>query len=630
MFTRAAGLAAVVALAAVTVAVPAHAKPDKEPDLSDVGSLVDKVAKEQLEEGEVPGAAVSIVSGGEEIYSQGYGYADIDDKTPVDPDTTGFYAASTAKLFTAAAVLQLEAKGKLDLDADVNEYLDFDIPDTHPGEPITVEHLLTHTSGFDPDYGMLGKSVTDAEELMSLRDSVVDYLPERVEPPGTVLAYDNYGVTLAGYIVERVSETPYDEYIRENVHKPLGMTGSTATQPHPDTIAKNLATGYRLDGDKQVTTPPNFDPWTPTGPGHVVTAADMSRFMIDQLSNDSLLGEGIPENMMKQHHTSHAGMPGIGYVYEEQPRNGQRVLAKDGDGMGFHNDMILLPEHDLGIFFAVNGDGGDGLDLAAIGEAVTDTYYPGDDVGKPTAVDDSDVSEYEGVYQGSRVSRHSIAKLRVVGQSRVIVTANADGTLTTSDKTLSTHADADSQKWVQTKPGFFREVDGRGTIAFEDGVLTGSTGQNQVYLKQAWYESPVLHLYLTAAALVAMLAGVIVLPIVALRRRGQSGPGKFSRLLGWLTSALAVAVVVGLYLLLSNRDVGIQMLWLGSPLVYAIMTAASVVVLGAAGMAVASVVSWLRGWWRVSGRVSYSLLSLAALTFASIAVTYNFTGPPFD
>ncbi|MGH8881600.1 MAG: serine hydrolase domain-containing protein, partial [Stackebrandtia sp.] len=247
ILSRAAVFATVCAAVASFAAAPALAQePDNQaPDLSRLGRLVDKTVEEQLDGGEVPGAAVSIVAGGEEVYSRGYGLADVEAKTPVDARTTGFFTSSMAKLFTAAAVLQLERQDKLDLDADVNEYLGtFRIADTYPGKPMTLRHLLTHTSGFDPDYGMVDTSTNSAAQLPSLGDSLAAKQPPREEPPGTVLAYDNYGVALAGYIVERVSGVDYAKYVNEHVYDALGMTGSTASQPRPSNIDKRLATGY--------------------------------------------------------------------------------------------------------------------------------------------------------------------------------------------------------------------------------------------------------------------------------------------------------------------------------------------------------------------------------------------------
>src|SRR5690606_17312119 len=118
------------------------------------------------------------------------------------------------------------------------------------------------------------------------------------------------------------------------------------------------------------------------------------------------------------------GMPGLGFIYEERQHGDRTVLFKGGDGTGFHNDMILLPEAELGVFFTVNGDGGKGLDLGAVADAVLDEYYPEGETDAPVAIEDTDVDEYAGAYQSSRVSHHSILKLRVLSQSRVIVTAD--------------------------------------------------------------------------------------------------------------------------------------------------------------------------------------------------------------
>lgn len=632
MPTKVSRLAAVsgsIALVAVLIGAPAHAEPaSDDPDLSDVGGLVDEVVAEQLKDGDVPGAAVTIVSRGEVVHSKGYGYADLDSKTEVDPDTA-FYTASTAKLFTAAAVLQLEERGKLDLDTDVNEYLDFDIPDTFADRPITITDLLTHTAGFDPDYGMVGQGFSDPKDLPSLRDSVVDP-PPRVEPPGTVIAYDNYGVALSGYIVERVAKVPYADYIDEHVYRALGMTGSSATQPYPDAIADNLATGYRPEGGGQTATIGNYSPWTPTGPGQVFTAADMGKFMIDQFAEKSALGEGVPRRLMTQQYTQHEGMPGLGLIYEERQHGDETVLFKGGDGTGFHNDMILLPEAELGVFFTVNGDGGSGLNLGAVADAVLAEYFPAAEADEPTAIADPDVDAYAGAYQSSRVSHHSILKLRVMSQSRVIVTANGDGTLTTSDKTLSSKDDVDTQKWVPIEPGVFQEADGPHRIAFDDGVLTQPLSQNQVYVKQSWYESPTLHQYVVLVALAILLLGLLGLPLAALRRRDNPRGATLARLLAWLTSAIAIGTAVALVSLLLDRDAAIEALMMAVPLVFVIMIGATVAVVGAAAMAVATVVAWLRGWWRTTGRLSYTFLSLAAIAFAAFVVTYNVTGPPFD
>ena len=100
------------------------------------------------QEHHIPGAAVSVVKDGRLFFAKGYGYADLENGIPVDPEQTVFRIGSVGKLFTWTAVMQLAEQGKLDLDADINAYLDFRIPDTYP-QPVTLKHLMTHTAGFE-------------------------------------------------------------------------------------------------------------------------------------------------------------------------------------------------------------------------------------------------------------------------------------------------------------------------------------------------------------------------------------------------------------------------------------------------------------------------------------------------
>ncbi len=121
------------------------------PPLADVGAVVDRIVPRQLVEGEIPGALVTVVAGGRTVFSRGYGTAHVETGAPMDAATTGFYTASLVKLFTATAVLQLVQAGKLDLDTDVNAYLQgFSVPDTYPGRPVTVHHLLSPASAKGP------------------------------------------------------------------------------------------------------------------------------------------------------------------------------------------------------------------------------------------------------------------------------------------------------------------------------------------------------------------------------------------------------------------------------------------------------------------------------------------------
>lgn len=115
----------------------------------DIAEAVDELMEEKVTEANIPNAAVSIVFDGEIIFEKGYGFADIESETPVNPETSLFRIGSISKLMTWTAVMQLVEQGKLDLDTDVNEYIDFDIPTFSGSTSITLRHLLTHTPGFE-------------------------------------------------------------------------------------------------------------------------------------------------------------------------------------------------------------------------------------------------------------------------------------------------------------------------------------------------------------------------------------------------------------------------------------------------------------------------------------------------
>ena len=155
-----------------------------------------------LHTGDIAGAVVVIVKDGQVLLEKGYGYADIDKRTPVDPKSTLFRWGSTSKLFTWTAVMQLVEQGKLDLDADVNRYLDFRIP-AREGRPITMRNIMTHTAGFEERLvGLIG---VEKDGVEPLEQFVKRFVPSRIFAPGETPAYSNYATALAGYIVARLS-----------------------------------------------------------------------------------------------------------------------------------------------------------------------------------------------------------------------------------------------------------------------------------------------------------------------------------------------------------------------------------------------------------------------------------------
>jgi len=159
----------------------------------DLEAFFDGIIPLQLERSDAAGATVLVMRGNDTLLRKGYGFSDLKAKKPVDPESTMFRLASISKLFTWTAAMQLVEQGKLDLDADVNRYLDFDI---RGDRPITLRNLMTHTTGFEETVRDI--IVTDPKKYLALREFLVQNQPHRLFAPGTVPGYSNYAVGLGG------------------------------------------------------------------------------------------------------------------------------------------------------------------------------------------------------------------------------------------------------------------------------------------------------------------------------------------------------------------------------------------------------------------------------------------------
>jgi CubicO group peptidase (beta-lactamase class C family) len=354
-----------LATLAATLAVPLHAQavaPERpagaELTPADVQAWLDGLMPTALNEALVPGAVVLILKDGQPLAQKGYGVANWQRQTPVDPQSTIFRLGSISKLFTWTAVMQLAEQGRLDLDADVNRYLDFRIP-VKDGKPQTLRTILTHTTGFEETNRDL---VTFDGPAPRLDEWLTKYLPPQKFATGSTPDYSNYAAALAGRVVERVSGQSFDDYIEQHIFAPLGMTHSTFRQPLPAGLKNQLATGYLTreepgQGFETVNAPPCG--------ALSSTAADMGRFMQAYLQEGRLGNAQIlkPETVRLMHTTVTRAFPdlnGMALGFYQHDVNGHRSVAHGGDTIYFHSDMVLFPDEHLGIFMSVNAAGKDG------------------------------------------------------------------------------------------------------------------------------------------------------------------------------------------------------------------------------------------------------------------------------
>ena len=434
----------------------------------DLGAFLDGFMPLQLHRENIAGAVVLVVKDGKVLYSKGYGYADVEKKTPVTAGGTLFRPGSVSKLFTWTAVMQLVEQGKINLDANVNDYLDFKIPDTF-AKPITMRNLMTHSAGFEESVKDL--LVQRGSDDSQLREYLVGHRPERVYEAGTVPAYSNYGATLAGYIVQRVSGMPFDDYVEKNVFGPLGMRHSTFRQPLPAGLAPLMSSGYALGSDKAK----GFETISvvPAGSSSV-TAEDVARFMMAHLNGGEyggarILRPGTVELMHSAQFAADTRLPQMCLGFYEESRNGHRIIGHGGDTQFFHSDLHLMQDEGLGFFVSYNSSGRGETDArGALFQAFMDRYYP---YAVPAAV-----AQANAVRDAKRVAGEYILSRRPVTNvlsftgflENPTVTASKEGLLRVD---ILKGLDQVPKTWVEIGPLLYREKEGQELIGFtRDGA----------------------------------------------------------------------------------------------------------------------------------------------------------------
>jgi CubicO group peptidase (beta-lactamase class C family) len=412
---------------------PAVAAPAAALERADLETWLDGMVPYALKAGDMAGAVVVVVKDGHVLLQKGYGYADVSKKLAMDPEQTMVRIGSTSKLFTWTAVMQLVEQGKLDLDRNINDYLDFTIPNDF-GKPVTLRDLMNHRGGFEE--GLKDILWTNPQGVPSTEAYLKDHKRPMLFAPGEVPAYSNYGAALAGYIVERISKEPYERYIERHILAPLGMTHTSFDQPLPEHFAAAVSKGYRT-----ASAPPG--PYElivtrPAGSG-TTTAADMAHFMIAHLQDGhfgdaEILQVDTAKRMHSPSEQAPAGFATMAHGFFRELHNGRTVIGHGGDTIYFHNDFELLPAEGVGIDFTFNSRGrGEAVYLAreALFNGFMDRYFPDsaapvDPAALPTALADAQV--IAGRYESSRRIQHGFLSLFYVLQQTVI-TANADGTI---------------------------------------------------------------------------------------------------------------------------------------------------------------------------------------------------------
>lgn len=428
---------------------------------ADLEAWLDGYIPYALRSGDIAGATIAVVQNGQVLTARGYGYADVAKRIPVDPARTLFRPGSVSKLITWTAVMQLVDEGKLELDADVNRYIDFRIP-ARDGKPVTLRNILTHTGGFEE----VGKDLINYEQRppMPLGAYLKRYVPKRIFAPGATPAYSNWATALGGYIVERASGMPFDDYVEQRILAPLGMTSSTFRQPLPANLKPRMAQGYGQASQD----PAPFEIVVPSPAGAMTsTSTDMAKFMLAHLQG----GKGLlsPAAWKMMHNSPLTIIPPLNRMqlgFFETNVNGRQVNAHLGDTQGFHTSLHLFMNEGVGLFVSFNSGGKAGAAGTLRGTLFhdfADRYFPAE--RRDGRVDAKTAKQHAALMAGNwLVSRRWEASfLKVAGLlGQPTISSDAKGCMIVSNL-LGPNGVA--RCWVEIAPFVWRDRDGSDRLA---------------------------------------------------------------------------------------------------------------------------------------------------------------------
>ena len=506
-------------LPAPSPATPATAPAAHDLTKTDVDAWLDGFVPYALKAGAIPGAVVVVVKDGQPLTMRGFGYSDLKAQKPVDPETTLFRPGSVSKLFTWTAVMQLVQQGKLNLDTDVNTYLDFKIPPRN-GQPVTLRNIMTHTAGFAETAKYL---IEFGEKKPKPLGQVLSrWVPERIYAPGEMPAYSNYAASVAGYIVERVSGEPFDEYVQRHIFAPAGMTHSSFDQPLPAALRPLMSKGYKPGTDEPQ--PYEVIGMAPAG-ALASSGADMGRFMIAHL-NHTLISAATAQLMYSNANKPFPDLPAMALGFYHEDRNGLNIVGHGGDTVFFHSDLHLFLDKNVGLYISMNSVGKEGAAHALREELLqqfTDRYFPAPEHNLPTAsTAKAHGAAIAGHYVSSRAGGFNwLRMIALLGETSVVV--DKDGNLVASS---ITDLSGSPRKWREVKPWLWQEVNGADYLQ----AIPDAKGGIKMFSITPY--APIIEflpapaslnagwiLPVGGAALLVMLIAALGWPIVALVRR---------------------------------------------------------------------------------------------------------------
>jgi hypothetical protein len=405
----------------------------------------------------------------------------------------------------------------------VNHYLDFQIP-AREGKPVTMRNLMQHTAGFEEQAKGI---MTDDPKGPSYEALLKQWVPERVFAPGTTPAYSNYGASLAGYIVQRVSGESFDDYIEKHIFQPLDMKYSSFRQPLPANLVPLMSKGYPAASEPAS----KYEIVGPAPAGSLASPGeDMAHFMIAHLQNGEYQGNRIlkAETAEMMHNSPLTILPPLNRMelgFFETNINGREVIAHLGDTNNFHTSLHLFLKEGVGFYVSFNSLGKAGAAGSlrdALFDDFADRYFPLADNSTPidakTAA--AHAAMMKGSWANSRGSQSSfLAIVGLVGQTKAAV--NAKGELVLPFNGLN----GKPRHWVEIAPFLWRDPDDHKLVAAKvvDGKVVRFSFDElspfMVFDRVPWYQNGAWLIPTLCAALGALILTVLLWPVTAAVRR---------------------------------------------------------------------------------------------------------------
>ncbi|WP_239638621.1 serine hydrolase domain-containing protein [Halorubrum saccharovorum] len=609
--SRSAAVGAGTAVAASGLASGSTEPTQNPTQTTGVDTLVADAATRALEDHDAGGLTVAVVDG-DEVHTSGYGHAFRSEDVQVRADETLFRVGSVSKVLAWTAAMQVVDGGQIAPDAPVDDHLDaVDLPDTYD-EPITLEHLATHTPGFEARGR--GDSVSDPEHVRPLAESVSTDVPARVRPPGELPQYTNYAAALTGQLIADVSGQPFHSFVTENVFAPLGMSNSTFRAAPPGLVP---ADGTNVDDVVSF-----YSDVSPASGLHT-TAADMARLLQAHLNGgvvdgERILSESAVDAMHRQWFTPHERMDGMAFGLFERSRGDTRILRHGGGVPQFSTEFALLPEEGVGLFVVAHGSEASDA-KQEVADALLDRYAPVDSSGQRRSPDGTPerAGELGGRYRSVNATDTVSSEKLVFG----LFTGRPIDVRVADDGRLITEQGDSIDEWVEVEPLVFEHVEEGSTLVFRetDGEVTHLLDGLSAYERIGHHERLSVQGWLTVAASVIALTGLVGWPAARGWRRyrgGGSPPASVTRarwvagagvagLLSFVLAFVAVSVVV--------VSMGRPTLFDRPPawfeVVFVVPTLGAVATAGAVAYAVRA---WVRSEWSLAARVHYSAVVAAA------------------